>query len=264
MRVAMLLILAAVCAAQAPPSGSIAGVVTARGTGEPVAEVPVMTFINARWSNGTIFMSAESKDVRVFTDAHGRYKLGDLPPGTYRVSVRAKDSFTASGEKTVTLGAGQDVTIDFSVPQHGVITGRVIDQNKEPVPNARVSLVSKAYGAGGVGYYVRNIAMADDQGQYTMQRVEAGQPYLLAAQKSGHATSGFGRAGESEAAETGVRADLLSEFAGARRRIAGHAAERRATRGHGPGVVARALLLRGGCARIGHGAGRGALLDRGE
>ncbi len=182
--IAVALAAAAVLAQDAPPrNGSIAGSVKDAGTGAPIPDVTLTVYLNSRYANGTIYMGGGG-EVRSVSDAQGRYRLADLPPSTYRIFARSKDRYGPSGGRTVNLRPGQDLTgIDFLFPAFGTISGKVLDQNKEPVPGAMVFLVSKEYSPGGVGYFAKDSATANDQGEYTLRRVEPGFPYLLLARK---------------------------------------------------------------------------------
>jgi protocatechuate 3,4-dioxygenase beta subunit len=171
--------------AQGQQNASISGGVQDEGTGAPIASVLVSVYINTRFSNGTIYMSPEAKEIKATTDDRGHYRLSDLPPGPYRVSARGKDILGPRGEKMVNLRSGQDLSgIDFSFPAYGVISGNVMDQNKEPVPGATVYLMSKEYATGGgVRYFYKRVATTDDRGEYTLSGVEPGFPNLLMAAK---------------------------------------------------------------------------------
>ena len=65
---------------------------------------------------------------------------------------------------------------------NGVIKGKVLDENKEPLPGMMVFLVSKEYFLGSVGHFIRGVARTNDRGEYTLPMVDAGHPFLLMAQ----------------------------------------------------------------------------------
>lgn len=82
------------------------------------------------------------------TDGEGRYKLETPKPGRFR--IRAEKSGYESGMwgapkpnytfgRPMTLAPGQEMTgIDILLAKHGVITGKVLNQDNEPVGNALV------------------------------------------------------------------------------------------------------------------------------
>jgi protocatechuate 3,4-dioxygenase beta subunit len=164
------------------PNSSVSGTVKDAGTGKPLANYNVSTYVGATWINDTIIMG-RAKQVNSVTDEQGRYKLSDLPPGPYRIEARSAEDFSSSRTKRITL-SGQDLNdLDFNVIVSGKISGKVLDENKEPVPDIAIYLVSKEYFMGVAGYFFKGYAKTDDRGQYTLARVSAGQPYFLMAQK---------------------------------------------------------------------------------
>lgn len=84
------------------------------------------------------------------TDAEGRYRITDLPAGSYMVSAN-KGGYvpTQYGQttpnmpgKTVTLADGQRLeSVDIGLYRGGVITGFVSDEFGEPIADARVQVL---------------------------------------------------------------------------------------------------------------------------
>jgi hypothetical protein len=183
------LILFSICAAgiavaqnNGVTNSAVSGTVKDAGTGKPLANYNVSTYVGATWINDTIIMGT-AKQVKSVTDEQGHYRLSDLPPGSYRIQAASAEDFTSRREKRITL-SGQDLNdLDFSVVVSGKISGKVVDENKEPVPNLAIYLVSKEYYMGVVGYFFKGFAQTDDRGGYSISRVEAGHPYLLMAER---------------------------------------------------------------------------------
>jgi hypothetical protein len=150
---------------------SVSGVVKDSVTGEPLANYIVTT-------------SVKATEVRSTTDDQGHYKLSDLPPGSYRIDVDHPQSFGHTLTRQITL-ASQDLEgIDFSFVVEGSITGKVVDENREPVPGIMVSLVSREYYLGAIGYFFPGIASeTNDRGEYTLAHVKTGHPYFILAEK---------------------------------------------------------------------------------
>ena len=148
-----------------PATGSISGVVKDEGTGTPMPEVQV---------------SVNPTQTETTTDSQGRYILRDLAPGTYRVAAHGQ----TTAVKHVTLAAGQDLaSIDLQLRALGQISGKVLDENKEPIPGIRVFLVAREYRLGALRYVFAGTGETDDRGEYHLQRVEPGRAYLIMAEK---------------------------------------------------------------------------------
>jgi hypothetical protein len=181
----LILIAASGALAQAPQAtaptadmarGSISGVIRVQGTGDPVPDADV----SARHPG--------AKAVGATTDQQGRYTLPMLAPGAYTVeaAVPAKDGigFPTEASRPVMLQADQDLTgIDMQVPIPGQISGKVMDENGEPLAKINVMLVAREYSSGALRYVFAEGAATDDQGKYTLARVMPGRAFLLLAMK---------------------------------------------------------------------------------
>ena len=175
----------------APTNSAVSGVVEDAATGQPLADYTVSTWLGTTYYNNTMIQSKASKEVKTTTDASGKYKLTDLPAGAYRIEARDAQRFGSSLTRHITT-AGVDIGgVNFLVKLDGAIKGKVLDENKEPVPGMTISLVSKEYFMGNVGYFVRGRGRTNDLGEYTVERVEAGHPYLILAEKRERALPAF-------------------------------------------------------------------------
>ncbi len=167
------LLLFALLAVQADkPAGSIHGVVTDSETHAAMADVQVRIVPDGS---------------TVQTDAQGRYSFKELAARTYRVSAAASldghPGFGAMAAKTVRLGENQHAgPIDLSIRAMGEISGRVLDEGKEPFPDISVFLVTREYSAGSLRYVFTGVSRTDDQGRYRLKRLIPGQGYLVTAQ----------------------------------------------------------------------------------
>jgi hypothetical protein len=121
------------------------------------------------------------------TDANGKFVLKDLPPGSYRIAASAPDTsgrigFGPSLTRQVVLLPGQELeSFDFHLVLLAQISGRVLDQNKEPVPDASVFLVVREYVSGVLRAVFAGGATTDDQGEYHLGRVQPGRTYEVIA-----------------------------------------------------------------------------------
>jgi hypothetical protein len=164
-------------------NSAVSGVVKDRATGQPLANYTVSTSINVTYVGDTVIQTRATKDVTSITDSSGRYKLLDLPTGEHRIEARDAQRFGSSLTRHITTGGVDIEGVDFLVKLDGTIKGKVVDENKEPVPGMTISLVSREYYLGNVGYYVRGHGRTNDLGEYTLERVAAGHPYLILAEK---------------------------------------------------------------------------------
>jgi hypothetical protein len=114
----------------------------------------------------------------------GKYSLTDLLPGTYRVYVRRELHGIPLASRIVRLSAGQDLTgIDFSMAAEASVSGKVLDENGEPLPEITVRLVERSYQQGVLRYVNRFSTLTNDKGEYRLQGATPGLSYLLMAEK---------------------------------------------------------------------------------
>ena len=148
LRIAMLLAGAAWAQTTPPaPTGSISGSVVYQATGAPPDKAMVVI---------------DPGNKQLETDAQGRFSQHDLAPATYHLRVYAERG-RGSATRVVTLNPGQDLTVDFQLPSQGSITGRVVDENKEPVPDMSVFLVAREYQLGTLHYVIAGLASTNDK-----------------------------------------------------------------------------------------------------
>jgi hypothetical protein len=174
--------------AQAPSEqerlGSISGVVK-NATGQPVAGVIVTSFTYSLMSNGSPVVAGNTRTTAT-TDPEGRYKIADRQAGRYLVSASDRLRSPGTRSKRIHLRPGHHLeSVDFAMPATSSLSGKVLDENKEPMAGVRVYLVSREYFLGSLGNFIKSTATTNDKGEYVMDRfVQAGRPYLVMADSS--------------------------------------------------------------------------------
>ncbi len=153
-----------------PATASVSGLVRDAGTGAPMPDIVVS------------YRSQEAT-----TDAEGRYTLRNLPAGPVRITAigpaKAR-GFGPRASKLVTVSAGQELGgIDLLIRGFAEISGRIVDQNKEPMADVSVRLIAREYSLGALRYVYAGAAQTNDQGEYVMNNVESGRAYLLEVHK---------------------------------------------------------------------------------
>lgn len=160
--------------------GVIAGTVTAHGKGLPDVTVTLR-------SAG---IGGQGQDLpQTKTDAEGKYRITDVPIGSYFVTPVAPvyvtpraGRLTFGGDPVVITGGETIDGIDFSLVRGGVVTGKVVDAEGRPVIEQTVSLQSadqQAGPRGGFGFAAGGgNARTDDRGVYRIYGVAAGRYYV--------------------------------------------------------------------------------------
>jgi uncharacterized protein (DUF2141 family) len=125
----------------------------------------------------------------ILADASGHYEFTDLPPGQYSVSafkanylrtIYGQRRFNGPG-KTVALVDRQVLDgIDFVLARAGVVSGRVLDEFGEPMPNVMVQILRPRLINGEPMFQPTNSVQSDDLGQFRLHGLPPGE-YVLAA-----------------------------------------------------------------------------------
>ncbi|HTP88628.1 MAG TPA: carboxypeptidase-like regulatory domain-containing protein [Bryobacteraceae bacterium] len=170
MRFVLFVLASAVALAQNAPTatGTIHGVVQFAGGGQPIEGAQVR-------------ISPGGKEVR--TDAQGHYSLDNLAARSYYIQAFSQRHPGAFQALIRVLGAGQDLAVDFHLPPMASISGRVLDQNDEPVPNVSVFLITRQYSAGALGYIRVSVQLTNDRGEYKLPSVNPDRGFFVLAKK---------------------------------------------------------------------------------
>ena len=134
------------------------------------------------------------------TNGRGDFELRDLPPGRYTLSVTRSGYLSFEygqrrlGErgKTIELSEGEAMTaIDVALPRASVISGRVLDENAEPVPGVAVWVMRPEFFRGRRRLVpVIQGVRTDDAGQYRATGLGAGEYVVLATLRETWVTGG--------------------------------------------------------------------------
>jgi 5-hydroxyisourate hydrolase-like protein (transthyretin family) len=127
------------------------------------------------------------------TAADGRFELKNVPAGRYKLSVFRNGYVTAEyGQKkssdpgaTFTLSAGETKKdLIFRLIPAAVITGRVFDEDGEPVSGATVMASRETYDEGRRTLATRGSASTDDLGDFRLFGLAPGRYFISATERS--------------------------------------------------------------------------------
>jgi protocatechuate 3,4-dioxygenase beta subunit len=123
------------------------------------------------------------------TDASGHYSITGVEPGTYRISVdhtgylsMQYNARRPGGPGTpLDVGRAQKMTgVDFRLTPHGVVSGKVTDEDGDPIEGVQLQLLRLAYNQGKPQLQVNGGSNTNDLGEYRMSGIQPGKYYLCA------------------------------------------------------------------------------------
>lgn len=185
----LLLFMAAIAAAQsadADKPARLEGHVVSI-TGESVKKATVVM-------QGSQF--TEGQPLKNFTyleisDSSGAFVFTNLAPGSYSLSAE-RTGFSAKATGPDSLQLRQRFTLTDGEVRRGVelkmvplaaISGRVVDQEGDPIGDLMVAVMHAGYGgAGRVALATVNSALTNDRGEFRIGNLDAGRYYLAARQ----------------------------------------------------------------------------------
>jgi hypothetical protein len=173
--------------AAAQTSAVISGTVVQADTHLPLKNVQVAAMRGAKPEEAEEVEdgSAEDRKFSTKTDEKGHFEFADLVPGTYHVSAShvgmVMKSAHAGEGMLVTLEAGKPQSLNLVMQPGAVITGRILNEEGEPMPHVSVGAMRYVY-----TIYGRHLsptghtAETDDKGEYRLFGLQPGS-YLIAA-----------------------------------------------------------------------------------
>src|SRR5574340_1359530 len=170
---------------------TVEGLVVNAATGEPLKKAG----IRLRRADGGSGMRSYSAT----TDASGKFTIADVAPGAYRLSAQRNGFVDAdwNAASAFSLSPRQRMTdVSLRMLPHGVITGRVLDEDGEPVAGINVYAMRYRYPQGRRQLSTFGEASTNDLGEYRIYGLPPGRYVLRATPRSS-----YGRGGPAEQPE---------------------------------------------------------------
>jgi hypothetical protein len=131
-----------------------------------------------------------TKSLGATTDAAGKFRFENVPPGTYWLTAR-KAGFSDEHYKPIGANAGvggslhlspgQELKdIDVRLVPYGTISGRVLDEDGDPFPSAMVSALATSFVQGHRRQVASDFAQTNTRGEFSLGKLPPGH-YILCA-----------------------------------------------------------------------------------
>ncbi len=163
---------------------SVEGTILNGATGGPLGKASVLL----RGSEPSTFAPA-SYSAR--TNSEGHYAITNIDPGKYVLTVQKNGFVTTSygvkGGGRMASGTVLNLSaratmknIDVPLTAQGVVIGRVVDEDGEPIPNVQVRAMRMMYQNGRRSLMTASGSSTNDKGEYRMFGVPPGRYYISA------------------------------------------------------------------------------------
>src|ERR1700736_2123570 len=125
-----------------------------------------------------------NRTVSAITSADGHFAMKDIEPGSYRLSVTRLGFVTGGyGQRkpeapgaVLTLHAGQDLKdLQFRLISAGVISGKIYDDDGEPLPGVMVNASRQVYSQGKRTGETTTSVSTNDLGEYRLYGLSPGR-----------------------------------------------------------------------------------------
>lgn len=190
---------------QAPPMAMIEGRVIDSVSGDPIRKANVTLILNsggmnrvmASLASGASYTPNRSQrlpETALVTDANGNFRA-TVTPGTYQARAERNGYVNLPGTLTsVTVAAGETAkAVAIKLHKHGVITGRVLDEDGEPLARVNVQQLKWIQQNGRRTLIPQGSTSTNDLGEFRIFGIAPGR-YLVSAQAN---VGGFGSLGRS-------------------------------------------------------------------
>ena len=125
------------------------------------------------------------------TDAEGHFAIAGVNPGTYWAIAQCTGFKGQPRPEPVRVAEDQQVTVlAFTLTPNGVITGKVVDENGDPLPQISVQAQAEVFSRAGRTLSATGMALTDDRGIYRFFDLPPGRYFVVAANPSLAAPNG--------------------------------------------------------------------------
>ncbi len=166
-------------AAKEPPKASLSGSVVKEPGGEPLKKA-IIELIGENQEEGGNYTATSDQD--------GQFKIAEIQPGRYKMFVERSGYIEVDKQRRRSQGISLSFESGDAVKDEvlhmlpaAIITGRVLDDDGDPVPNADVTVWRRKFVSAGPKFETAGDTQTNDLGEYRVGGLMAGKYYLSAS-----------------------------------------------------------------------------------
>jgi protocatechuate 3,4-dioxygenase beta subunit len=139
--------------------------------------------VNLNRQNGGPMAAGARGNYSATTDASGHYLITGIEPGAYRVNANHTgflnmqyNARRPEGPGTpLDLARAQKMTgVDFRLTPHGVVTGKITDEDGDPLENVQVQIMRNGLQPGPEATAAERRRVTNDLGEYRLSGIDSG------------------------------------------------------------------------------------------
>src|SRR6185295_13448129 len=121
------------------------------------------------------------KEQRSFlTASDGRFLFEDLEPNDYSITVKRVGYLESKLPEISIAAATRKTDLELKLVPQGVISGRVLDEDGDPVPQTEVVCYRSAGAGAKKQMLTPNFKQVDEEAKFTFTDLKPGRYYLMA------------------------------------------------------------------------------------
>jgi hypothetical protein len=168
------------------PPASIEGQVVNAVTGEPIRRVSLILIPSNQ-------PRPDASPAMTMSDATGHFAMTNIAPGTYMLTAErtgyVRATYGARGPMrpgtSITLAPSQALKeIAFRLQPHAVISGRILDEDGEPMSNVQIQVLTPRYMQGKKQIMPMGGGLTNDLGEYRVFGLAPGKYYVSATHQA--------------------------------------------------------------------------------
>lgn len=188
---------------------TVSGIVRDAVTGQPLRKASLQLM--------SVQQRTPTEPLNADTNGDGAFVFSGVEPGEYRLMANRTGyvgrEFGASNRQG--FGSGTQLKLEkaqklsqleFKLIPHAVLTGRIVDEDGDPIAHAHVQLMRFRYLQGSRQLLGFSSATTNDLGEYRIFSVAPGKYYLSATSRPNYMMSGAGIRADASGAEEGYSA----------------------------------------------------------
>ena len=143
----------------------------------------------------TVTLSGDRGRLVDQSDAEGTFHFTGLPPGSYRLSAGRAGFLDRQAGRLLVLAANDAIKdAELRLPPECAITGRVLDEDGDPVPRAVVMIFKQVYRNGGKQWEpIATNAETTESGAYRVPSLKPGTYIVQAMDRRPQVSNQFGK-----------------------------------------------------------------------